>query len=163
MGFIDTLPESDELPVFYNVVHAVGKNAPNAPNDVKLVQYLLMAYYKTTPTQPTGEMAVTGYCGPVTMRWILDFQMRVNAKMPKGVLIDNRIDRVRNNSVFTSISKTQYTLAILNSSVKYRNPSAFVVLPSLVPLENAANVPPPSRDEVIQQNQNTSPEVVGGF
>jgi hypothetical protein len=163
MGFIDTLPASGQLPVFYNVVHAVGKNAPNAPNDVKLVQYLLMAYYKTTPTQPTGEMAVTGYCGPVTMRWILDFQMRVNAKLPNAVRIDNRIDRVRNNSIITSISKTQYTLAILNASVKFRDPSAFVLLPSLVPLENASNVPPPSRDEVNQQNKDSSAEVVGGF
>lgn len=151
MGFIDTLPNSPELPVFYNVVHAVGQNAPNAPNDVKLVQYLLMAFYAKYPEKPGGEMSVTGWCGPVTMRWILHFQMQMNKKYPNSVLVDNRIDRVRNNSYITSISKTQYTLACLNSSVKHRNPEAFVALPGLIPLENINNVPPPSWDEVKPQ------------
>jgi hypothetical protein len=152
MGFTDILPESDELPVFYNVTHAVGQNAPNVPNDVKLVQYLLMAYYEKAGNPPPGKMSVSGYCEPVTMRWILDFQMRLNKSFPNGVLLDGRIDRVRNNSIITSISKTQYTLVCLNNSVKFRNPYAFVKLPLFIPLENPLNVPPPSWDMVNQQS-----------
>lgn len=37
MGLIDTAPGTT-LPVFYNVVHAVGKNCPNMRDDVKLGQ-----------------------------------------------------------------------------------------------------------------------------
>jgi hypothetical protein len=148
MGFIDTFPNSEGLPIFFNVVHAVGKNAPNARDDVKLIQYLLMSFYDKFPDKPSGEMSVTGYCGPVTMRWILDFQMRVNKKFPNSILADNRVDRVRDHSTVTSISKTQYTLGVLNNSVKDRNIDAFVALPSIVPLENPLNVPPPSRDVV---------------
>jgi hypothetical protein len=153
MGFIDTLPNSTELPIFFNVVHAVGQNAPNAPNDVKLIQYLLRSYYAKAGNQPTGEMTVDGFCGPLTQRWIIDFQMRLNKNFPGSVMLDGRIDRVRNNSTYTSISKTQYTLTCLNSSVKFRNPEAFVILPALIPLENPMNVPPPSWDMVSEQTQ----------
>ena len=153
MGFIDTFPKSAELPIFYNITHAVGQNAPNVSNDVKLVQYLLRAFYEKYPEKPGGEMSVDGYCGQITRRWILHFQMQMNKKFPGTVLLDNRIDRVRNNTSTSSISKTQYTLGCLNSSVKFRNPEAFVKLPFLIPLENPLNVPPPTWDTVNQQPQ----------
>ena len=71
MGFIDSSDDPD-LPVFYNVVHAVGVQCPNARDDVKLVQYLLTAFYDKALassgvySRPKGNMTVDGVCRPVT-------------------------------------------------------------------------------------------------
>jgi len=156
MGFIDT-SVADYLPVFYNVVHAVGKQCPNMRDDVKLVQYLLIAFYDTGAQakgwkRPPGELTITGVCGPTTMNWILDFQINVR-KESYSVALDNRVDRVRNKNLYGSISKTHYTLARLNFGVKKYNPDAFVATPYLIPLENPMNVPPPSNDMVNPQPQ----------
>ncbi|HLA94410.1 MAG TPA: hypothetical protein VK612_01730 [Pyrinomonadaceae bacterium] len=154
MGFIDTAP-GKELSVFYNVIHAVGANCPNARDDVKLIQYMLMAFYDRAVTsgltRPSGDIAVTGYCGPATMNWILSFQRDYGKGHPGEIMVDNRVDRIRDKSSFMgSISKTYYTLAVLNASVKKQNPEAFVLLPGLIPLENPLNVPPPGWDTVGQ-------------
>lgn len=156
MGFIDTSERPDYLPVFHNVVHAVGKHCPNMRDDVKLVQYLLIAFYDKAQyhasgvyTKPKGAMKVDGVCGPVTLNWILKFQLDVNTRYPVTVAADNRVDRVRNKNLEGSISGLLYTLAVLNRLVLRVNPEAYVMLPQLVPLENPANVPPPSMDEVL--------------
>jgi hypothetical protein len=157
MGFIDNSNE-ESLPVFYNVIHAVGKQCPNIRDDVKLVQYLLIAFYdkalssSSVYTRPKGEMTVDGICGPVTLNWILKFQLDVNTRYPGTVAADNRVDRVRNKDLKGSISGTIYTLALLNKFVQKINPGAFVLLPQLIPLENPANVPPPSWDVVQDAN-----------
>jgi len=157
MGFLDTSNDSS-LPVFYNVVHAVGKQSPNVCDDVKLVQYLLIAFYdkalatSSIYTKPKGDLKVDGVCGPVTNNWILKFQLDVNKRHPGTVAADNRVDRVRNKNLKGSITGTIYTLAVLNKFVRIINPTAFVMLPQVVPLENSANVPPPSRDVVQKPN-----------
>jgi hypothetical protein len=156
MGFLDTAPGTD-LPAFYNVVHAVGKSCPNWRDDVKLIQYLLIALYEKSAelklSKPGGEMAVTGYCGPVTMHWIMKFQMDCNQRSPRSVAMDGRIDRIRQKDFIGSISKTLYGLSVLNFTVAEFNPAAFAALPALVPLQNPLNVPPPSWDMVNQQPQ----------
>lgn len=155
MGFIDTAP-GKQLSVFYNVIHAVGSNCPNMRDDVKLIQYLLMAFYDRAVSdgvaRPAGEIAVTGYCGPATINWILSFQRDYAKGHPGEILVDNRVDRIRDKSNFRgSISKTYYTLAVLNASVKKQNLEAFVGLPALIPLDNPFNVPPPGTDVVQPQ------------
>ncbi len=152
MGFIDTSTE-EILPVFYNVVHAVGRQCPNLRDDVKLIQYLLLAFYdKGAPAKgwkrPPGELTVTGFCGPTTMNWILDFQMNVR-KIKGKVAIDGRIDRVRNKNLIGSITGTYYTLAFLNKGVAAHNREAFAATPLFIPLENPMNIPPPSNDLVL--------------
>ncbi len=153
MGFIDDLPGSS-LPVFYNVVHAVGKQCPNQRDDVKLIQYLLISFYEVGEQigykKPPGELTVTGDCNQTTMNWISDFQYNLR-KNSKPVALDGRIDRVRNKSGVGSISKTRYTLLFLNRGVMKYNPDAFVATPYLIPLENPMNVPPPSNDMVGQE------------
>ncbi len=157
MGFLDNSNDPG-LPVFYNVVHAVGKQCPNVRNDVKLVQYLLIAFYdkalasSSVYTRPNGTMSVDGVCGPVTNNWILKFQLDVNKRHPGTVAADNRADRVRDKNLQGSITGTVYTLAVLNKFVRAINPAAFVMLPQFVPLENSANVPPPSYDVVQSPN-----------
>ena len=156
MGFIDTAPGT-KLPVFYNLVHAVGKGCPNMPDDVKLTQYLLKSVYAKAPqSKPAGDIQVTGYCDPITMNWILKFQMDAAQAHPGKILVDNRIDRIRQKDFIGSISHTVYTLGALNASVLKNNPEAFFAAPALIPLENPMNVPPPSWDVVSQ----SSPAVV---
>lgn len=149
MGFMET-SDWNKCPVFYNVVHAVGKECPNLRDDVKLVQYLLMAYYDVqSPAQrPKGEIAVTGFCGGATMMWIRKFQEDVYRQYPGEVLRDNRIDRIRDKQLQGSISRTYYTLAFLNAYVSQQNAEAFAKLPSVIPLENSLTVAPPSADVV---------------
>lgn len=151
MGFIDTLENKKFLPVFYNVVHAVGKQCPNMRDDVKLVQYLLIAFYDKGAAErgwkkPPGELTITGFCGPTTMNWILDFQRSCYKDFGGDVSLDSRIDRVRNGKTKGSITGTTYTLIWLNKGVATYNPDAFVMTPHLIPLENPMNVTPPSND-----------------
>ena len=170
MGFIDTAPET-EIPVFYNVVHAVGKNCPNMRDDVKLVQYLLKILYDKFPAEyrPQGNMTVDGMCGPITRNWILRFQMDFAKDNPGLILVDGRVDRIRNRNFYGSISKTQYTLAVLNKNAAKLDAEGWKATPFIVPLQNPANVPPPSTDvvdeipekEIIKPT--TTPTVAGGF
>lgn len=156
MGFIDTSTE-EILPVFYNVVHAVGQQCPNMRDDVKLVQYLLIAFYANGEPvglkKPPGDLTVTGYCGPTTMNWILALQRDMRKKSKYKIAIDGRIDRVRNKNLVGSITGTVYTLAFLNRGVIKWNPDAFIATPMLIPLENPMNVPPPSNDMVYEASR----------
>lgn len=153
MGFIDNSTDPD-LPVFYNLVHAVGKQCPNKSNDVKLVQYLLIAFYdkalssSNVYTKPKGNLTIDGVCGPVTLNWILKFQLDVNTRYPGTVAADNRVDRVRNKDFKGSFSGTIYTLAVLNKFTQKVNQQAYIALPKSVPLENSGTVPPPSFDTI---------------
>lgn len=150
MPFVDTSTNKN-LPIFYNVVHAVGKECPNMRDDVMLVQYLLKAFYdKGAPAKgwqkPPGEMKVTGLCGPTTKSWIIHFQRDVYKEFPGAISLDTRVDRIRNKDLRGSITGTIYTLAWLNNGVAKYNPQAFVMTPVLIPM--VANVPPPSIDIV---------------
>lgn len=153
MGFIDTAPGTNR-PVFYNLVHAVGVNCPNMPNDVKLIQYFLKSFYSRIPNhESSNEVAINGVCDSITMNWILKFQMEASACHPGKILIDQRFDRIREKNFVGTISHTVYSLAVLNSSVLKYNPEAFASTPRFVPLENIANVPPPSWDIVQKQRK----------
>lgn len=165
MGFLDT-SERKALPVFYNVVHAVGKQCPNVRDDVMLIQYLFKAFYDKAEVKkgwkkPPGEMKVTGLCGPTTMSWIIHFQRDVYKEAPGQISLDNRIDRVRNKSLVGSLTGTIYTLAWLNAGVANHNPEAFVLIPLLVPLTNPMNVPPPSIDIVREYEPMVVPATGG--
>jgi hypothetical protein len=155
MGFIDTLENQKFLPVFYNVEHAVGKGCPNIRDDVKLVQYLLIAFYdKGAPARgwqkPPGQLTVTGFCGPTTMSWILHFQRNCYKDFGGDASLDNRVDRVRNGKIRGTISSKVYTLLWLNKGVATYNQDAFILTPQVVPLENPVNVSPPSNDMISE-------------
>lgn len=150
MGFLDTAPGTT-LPVFYNVVHAVGDICPNQKDDVMLVQYLLMAVYEKMPIEarPKGNIGVTGFCGGATLNWILKFQLDISTQEPGKIAVDKRVDRVREKSLIGKISKTTYTLAFLNANVIHYNPEKFIELPKFVPLQKWSDVPPPSPDTML--------------
>jgi hypothetical protein len=161
MPFIDTTTDESAI-VFYNVVHAVGKNCPNQLNDVKLVQMLLQLFYSRSGFQPpSGFMTIDGICGPVTKRWITTFQSDIR-KQGLSVLVDSRVDRARNHQMTASISSTIYTIAWLNVLVNSYDSEAWASIPGFVPMQDAASVPAPSNDYVsdLPAVQSTSP---GGF
>ena len=151
MGFVDN---SDVMwmPVYYNVVHAVGLDCPNFGLDVKLVQYLLKSVYEKMPAnlKPKGTMKVDGFCGPITMNWIQKFQLDCNQTSGSAVVtVDDRMDRVKNRSLKTSIGGGRfYSLAVLNYNAMCVNPAAWSNTPNAVPLINSQQVPPPSVDYV---------------
>ena len=117
-------------PKAYNVGQAVGPLAPNATGDVKLVQYMLKHVYGL----PAASLKVDGYIGPTTISWIKQFQedaMKAGVK----VLVDSRVDRAFGQ--VSSISKTVYTILVLNRALRERNPAAYAALPQSVPLTAA--------------------------
>lgn len=145
MGFIDTTTDP-KTPIFYNVIHAVGRDCPNQRDDVKLVQFLLREVYKNPNAKaPQGEMKVDGICGPTTLNWILKFQLNVLYE-DKSIIVDGRVDRVRNNSAAGSISQKLYTLLWLNFTLSIQDPATFATLGTFIPLTPVGNVPPPSID-----------------
>ncbi|HRH42127.1 MAG TPA: hypothetical protein PKY82_10815 [Pyrinomonadaceae bacterium] len=156
MGFPDTAP-GQKMSTFYNLVHAVGDRAPNLINDVKLVQYFLKSLFVKIPNhESVQELQIDGICNAVTMRWILKFQIEASNSHPGKILIDQRIDRIREKNFIGSISHTTYALYVLNASVLKYNPEAFAATPLVIPLENIGNVAPPSLDIVQQQRKHST-------
>lgn len=119
--------DGPNAPKFYNVEQAVGANAPNGSGDVKLVQYLLRHYYGNAAAQ----LAVDGWIGSVTISWIRRFQEDAK-KAGANVLVDSRIDRAFGQ--VSSVSKTTYTILLLNAALRSKNPAAFQALPQSVPM-----------------------------
>lgn len=117
----------NRLKHIWNVSEAVGKGAPNEPDDVMLVQYMLTKLYEDVHRggrlRPPGEMTVDGICGPVTQRWILAFQTDLNQDVASMVSMDGRIDRA--HGLFTSLpggvavpgtalGRMVYTIVVMN-------------------------------------------------
>jgi hypothetical protein len=116
-----------EFPVMYNVEQAVGLNSPNASADVRLVQYMIRHTYGP----PAAALAVDGYIGATTVSWINRFQSDVR-RAGNNVMVDGRIDRALGYQ--SSVSKTVYTIILLNMFLKKRNPAAYAAIPQKVPI-----------------------------
>jgi hypothetical protein len=111
----------------YNVEQAVGANAPNASSDVRMVQYMLRHIFGNA----AAGLAVDGWIGPVTISWIQKFQNAMKAQ-GHNVLADGRVDRAFGK--VSSVSKTIYTILLMNQELKKKNPSAWSALPGQVAL-----------------------------
>ncbi len=111
----------------YNVERAVGKNGANTQSDTKLVQYVLRNIYSTE----AASLKIDGLCGPVTISWIERFQKECKAK-GLNVLCDGRIDRAFGE--VSTLSKTTYTILVMNQELQKRNPAAWAGISSAVPL-----------------------------
>jgi len=118
MAFRD---QANPIGDFVNVTFAVGRNAPNYRTDVMLVQYLLLKHYNSpgSQTRPAGNMVVDGYHGPITQKWINQYQRELLAPdVPTAQ--DGRVDRAY--GMMGSISKTIYVIIQMNASFKHRYP-----------------------------------------
>ena len=129
---------------FYNVSQAVGKNCPNLPEDVMLVQFFIREIAKDASvapgTRPSTPIAVDGTYTPALGEWILWVQNAMNALAPGLSLADGRVDPARgmaNDPKFlnSTISLTQYTIVTLNGSYRFRYKKSHDAL------ENDPNLP----------------------
>jgi peptidoglycan hydrolase-like protein with peptidoglycan-binding domain len=118
MAFIDADNTGEaDIPYFYNLTSAVGGGRECLKEDVMLVQYFLKKIYEhknEIKNKPYGEMVVDGKFGPITRNWILSFQIRQQANA------DGIVDKASNqaNNRMGSISKTIYTIRLLNNGMR---------------------------------------------
>jgi hypothetical protein len=102
-----------DLDFIYNVTMAVGPpgTAPNRPDDVMLVQYLMKTIVRVglwVPPTLSKPFPVDGRMGPDTAAWIQDYQLTKH----KFVFQDGRIDRAL--GVNASLAHRIYTIIFLN-------------------------------------------------
>ena len=129
MAFIQMFPKSVLVGSakgwwFYNVSFAVGPNAPNTAEDVRLVQTMLTELGTYLPIFPRG-LAVDGRFGPETESHILAAQ-KLFKQMGLPVVADGRVDRAR--GIFGSISHSIYTIVQLNLLLRTWHPEYFPAL-----------------------------------
>jgi hypothetical protein len=125
MAYVDST-EDPRFPNFYNVNFPVGKDSPNKRDDVFLVQWLLHRVYSDSQyfTSPDGgDIAMDGWIGPKTNRWIIAFQTDVR-NLGEACVVDGRVDRARVGGV-ASITKTYYTIVWLNAFLLDANPAVY--------------------------------------
>ena len=119
----------------YNVERAVGRNGANTTSDTKLVQYMLRNIYSTE----AAGLKIDGLCGPITISWIERFQKDSKAK-GANVRCDGRVDRAFGD--VSAISKTTYTILLMNQELQKRNPAAWAGVSNAVPLSPAPRINP---------------------
>jgi hypothetical protein len=116
MAHVDTWEggsNATDLDFIYNVTMAVGPpgTAPNRPDDVMLVQYLLKTLVRVglwVPPTLSKPFPADGRMGPDTAAWIKDYQLTKH----RFVVQDGRIDRAL--GVNASLAHRVYTIIILN-------------------------------------------------
>jgi hypothetical protein len=101
----------------YNVTQSVGEKCANRTDDVMLVQFLVKTFFedpKNTLEKPADTLPVTGFFGPITLRYLRAFS---KACTRRGIVIekDNRLDPA---GALTSgtISKKLYKIVVLCGS-----------------------------------------------
>ena len=137
MAFIDL--DSDDPQgnaSFYNVTSAVGYGKANLEEDVKVVQFFLKRLYshpKLQEMKPYGEMKVDGKVGPVTRNWIVKTQI-IAQSAGNPILVDGVVDKAGNaqnaSNWESSISKTKYTIRMINNFLRQNDTAVYKTLPS---------------------------------
>src|SRR5262245_46382556 len=89
-----------------------------------LVQFFLRELYNHPDLRrekPAGNMVVDGVCGPITLRWIDEYQKQLKRK-GFSVVTDGRVDPARGELQFSkgSISGKRYTIWHMNGSYRRR-------------------------------------------
>jgi hypothetical protein len=137
MAFVD---DDSEDPTgnarFYNVTKSVGFGCPNEREDTLMVQFFLKRIYQTSAMKqftPKGNLTVDGKVGPVTRNWILKFQL----DMRNGghyCLADGKMDKAGNSensdNHIASMSKTIYTIRLLNNGLRHLDSDVYKTLPT---------------------------------
>ena len=117
MAHVDTWEggtNATHLDFIYNVTMAVGPpgTAPNRPDDVMLVQYLLKTIVRVglwVPPTLSKPFPADGRMGPDTAAWIQDYQLTKH----RVAVQDGRIDRAL--GVNASLAHRVYTIIFLNN------------------------------------------------
>lgn len=109
----------------YNLEQAVGENSPNAREDVRLVQVMLLGLYGAR----AAGLVADGWIGPTTIAWIKRFQEHAS-RAGNNVLVDGRMDRAFGDR--SSVSKTAYSITLLNLYLRKTNPAYYAAVPQMV-------------------------------
>ncbi len=101
----------------YNVGHPVGEGCANRADDVMLVQFLVKSFFKDSknaPEKPADDLPITGFFGPVTLRYLRAFSAACGRR---GLTIqkDNRLDPAGAQTSGT-ISQKLYKIVVLCAS-----------------------------------------------
>jgi hypothetical protein len=121
----------DENKQYQSVTWENTSEAANHRDDVLLVQFLLKKVWqehldqtvtKLGPPPEPGSIAVDGWYGAITGRWISRFQAAM-AQSGHNIAQDGRVDRAQGLSA--SISHTYYTICWLNLILREVDPDAF--------------------------------------
>ena len=102
------------FPEIINVEKAVGRNCPNPPEDVKMVQFFLRKIF-TAPkwTNLLRQRAPSGVCDEMTIAWIYFFQTCIRAMVGGSCVADQRVDRM--TSQLGPVHHHVYAILHLNS------------------------------------------------
>jgi hypothetical protein len=136
MAFVDSSLDIVEknYPYIYNVSFAVGYGRYNVRDDVLLVQYFLKKIWdkhRTKAQPPAGTMAVDGWMGPTTDRWIRNFQSGATMKIPDPSVMFQ--DGIVNRAVAAQSvagSDKSYTIVMLNYNFQVKYPELYPMLPA---------------------------------
>jgi len=136
MAFVDYSLEVGEVngfnyPFVYNVSYKVGYVGYNCRDDVLLVQYFLKKIWERSSARPPGGvMKVDGWMGPITDRWIREFQSGATMTPPTSdaMVHDGIVDRATGGASSTEAGQT-WTIMGLNFSFRNRYPELYDILP----------------------------------
>lgn len=136
MAFVDIDHDDPvQFSSFYNVNGAVGFGGLNMVEDVKVVQFFLHRIYTAIDPagKPWGTMTIDGKVGPVTRAWITKFQIDLR-RSNANVLIDGVVDKAGNannaSNWDTSISRTNYTIRLINTNCLIKDTEVYKNLES---------------------------------
>ena len=121
--------------IIFNLEQSVGSGGTNAREDVRLVQELLRITYG----KRAEGMIADGWIGPTTTGWIKRFQEDA-AAAGNRVLIDGRVDRALGAA--SSVSKTVYTIMLLNLWAYRVAPQKYNSVPSVVKMSATPKASP---------------------
>ena len=109
-----------ELPFFYSVDEPVGRHAPNHPDDVRLVQFMLKRVFESADVTPLSEpIPIDGVFGPLTWNAIVEFQRR------RYTSPDGRVSPARNAGLDYLGHIYKSTIVSLNIEFKACYPEYF--------------------------------------
>jgi hypothetical protein len=124
MAFTTTAVGDSGVSDTYNIDWSVGLIGSNRQEDVMLLQALFRIFYyemmgfngdMDPPPGETGVIVVDGYIGPVTLRHITHFQSQAVAR-GANVRRDGSVDPFRRQAELSHISRSRYTLELLNNA-----------------------------------------------
>jgi hypothetical protein len=129
MAFVATnfVSQSGEQRDMYNIDFSVGAGATgNQPDDIALMQALFrLVHFQLGPgtrlPAPPGDQSigVDGRFGPQTMRFLLNFQ-REAMGLGVPIRLDGIFDPFRGQAELSHVSKTRYTMELLNRECNNR-------------------------------------------
>jgi hypothetical protein len=127
-------PTWDQLPLFFNVDHHVGRQKTNSREDVLLVQFLIRKAGQTAHSVTSAEtkslmanLSVTGSCDDDTVAAIRAAQEHIRRGNPAAV-VDSVVSPAR---AYDYGPNTRWTIVLLNLQMRLSTPQTWPRLQDL--------------------------------